>query len=1078
MAAWIFAVYFLTQYDFVYGSNQQLGLAVPGSNPEMFFDADTTRFTRDGKQQHFEGHVVAIGVGTLIASDRLFIDREKNRFEASGHVLVISKEQVFAGERLIYDLATGDFSLSMAWMVVGDSKTSSEVAKQTLGITQSEVQFEVERLLRLSELQTQKELLIEKYQHHMQVGAIDKAALVTEEYAIVLAREELIKNQENPSIAKLSSESRESIKSRRQFWEKSKQALTGVTTSISQIGYFRIEGQEIKRTGENVFQAEEAYLTPCRCETDESPAWSFRAKKIDASIGGYADLYDPVIEIKGIPVFYIPYLKIPIKGKRQSGFLLPNVVYSSRNGTVFTQPLFLAIDNRQDATITTDYFEKRGLRLGVEYRIEQRQYSGWRLKFEAMRDQAWEQTYIDRKRIVQSYQSSLQLAKQAYEKRDQNSAVDWEQKDWQWQPFDPPKTILSSPAWWNKQGLSLCLDEENYEQCKTSRIHDHLSIPSSPWRGQIEWQGQSFLTSRLQFVSEGMLLSDHRYLGDLFVPNSEVVFSQVEPKLYAHSRWQIHLDGKQFYLGAGGQYGDYMLTNERFSGLQQPFSLKLQSSLFPIFPSSWSVSAYGQFDYEGKIIDGGRLPGLDFNLGDKTSWITLGDGLWQSLRLRLVSPIVTDSLITIDHFTDLEMRHIQHELNFANDYLKDDDKQKIIRNSEDPTTIKTWKTGLNFNLPIDGKMLIGKENSPALNKQAASYLEHRMNWGVTLSLRPSVVTRGHYGQIYHSYRYDDKGQLYAGRVPLTYFESDALTGFSNQLIDEKNTMFPHQKIIFTTFHDWFISRNEWQRIPGSISQSKLLTRQEGDSSKYYHEMAKRELATYLDKPVTAWNEMFDESGQWLTSRYNLTESNRTHPVHFDANISFDYRKEKSRNELKKQSNINQDSLPKPWSPLESRISLNLFNFSVGSQSKYDIYLHAITNMSFTMNLPITFGIASGLSYQIDRDIRLNSQGDYDVYETRTREMSLTGSLFSTIQWGALYGVKVDMNNREQLPQRTGKLATTYLSPSDCWGLKFEWQKQYSDLDWHKGSYLFTLIVRFFGYYRDYGNFLGRYNDSF
>src|SRR5690606_11870078 len=132
-----------------------------------------------------------------------------------------------------------------------------------------------------------------------------------------------------------------------------------------------------------------ALFTPCRCEPDESPALAFRADQVDAQVGGYADLHHPVLEIKGIPVLYMPYLKLPLKDRRQSGFLLPTVGYERRSGNTFTQPVYFALGPAADATFTTDVFENRGTRLGLEYRIQQREFSGWDLRVEGIRDRLW-----------------------------------------------------------------------------------------------------------------------------------------------------------------------------------------------------------------------------------------------------------------------------------------------------------------------------------------------------------------------------------------------------------------------------------------------------------------------------------------------------------------------------------------------------------------------------------------------------------------------------------------------------------------------------------------------------------------
>ena len=1052
----------------------------PVQAPQMFFDAHSTKFTRDGSKQLFEGNVVAIGVGTMVGADRLWIDREADRVEAVGHVVVISKSQVFAGDRLDYDLKSGKFSLTNSWMVANDSKVVAEVSQRTLGVTSNELDFEVQRTARLAEIQDQKELLVGRYQSLMLSGAVRDAGSVAEAYAVLLQREDLIRQQENPHLARAPQEVRQAIKARRAFWKKSQQDAAQ-SSSYSRIGYFRIEGESIKRIGENNFRADEAFMTPCKCEAGERPAWAFKARRIEARIGGYADLYDPVIEIKGIPVFYFPFLKVPVKGKRQSGFLPPGLTYSSRNGSVSSIPLFLALSDDSDATVTTDFYEKRGLRLGVEYRHELRRHSGWKVQFEGIRDRLWETTHLTRARFKNQYEAGLSSARSTYtQQNDGNpqsgSASTSEGSDESLESPKTPAETLATPEWWLEQDADLasCVTAEDPEECRQHLIRNRIGPQSLPWRGQVEWQGQSFLAPRLQFVSTGHVLSDHRYLGDLFVPSADETFVQVEPRLFTDAAWQFHLDGRKFYLGLGGKYGDFMLTDRRFSGLQLPLALSLSSHYFRLVPGYWPLVAYSQVEYDMRVIDGSRTPGAPSSLDRAKAYLGLTDGFWQRFRWRTVSPIVTDSVVTVDHFTDLEARYVKHGLRFLDGRFDESPHQRLLEGSEEPSTVRTWRTGFNFNLPLDGRVKLSEHSSPALQRQVARFLEHRMNWGMTLSVRPSVVSRGRYGHTDSQYISSDDGELQSNDIPLIYFDSDILRDFNNQIIDEKNSMVPHQKIIFKTSHDWLLFDTAWNRIAGQVPDSRLPDRKQAGAHRYYHMKARKELETFLDQPVRGVDQIIDGKDTWLVSRYRLTEQNRIRPIHFDATTSFDYIKEKRRKQLKSEG-AKGNRLPKAWAPVESNLSLNLGSWSLGNTSKFDIYVHTFTDMLFSLGPPSIWGLSTGFGYEIKRTISLSDQGDRTVQETRTRQVSVSGTLTPHIKWSTLYGLKT-IESTPGPEQRTGKLSTTYLSPSDCWGLKFEWEKPYSEPDWHRGNFFVGLMVKFFGHYRDYGNFLGRLNN--
>jgi len=59
----------------------------------------------------------------------------------------------------------------------------------------------------------------------------------------------------------------------------------------------------------------------------------------------------------------------PVGSGRETGFLIPAVGNSSDKGIRFSPTFFWAIDENKDATFTADYYSKRGIGEGVEYRF-------------------------------------------------------------------------------------------------------------------------------------------------------------------------------------------------------------------------------------------------------------------------------------------------------------------------------------------------------------------------------------------------------------------------------------------------------------------------------------------------------------------------------------------------------------------------------------------------------------------------------------------------------------------------------------------------------------------------------------
>ncbi|MEW7312270.1 LPS assembly protein LptD [Buttiauxella gaviniae] len=81
-----------------------------------------------------------------------------------------------------------------------------------------------------------------------------------------------------------------------------------------------------------------------------------------------AEIWNARFKLGPVPVFYSPYLQLPIGDKRRSGFLIPNAKYSTNNGLEFTLPYYWNIAPNFDATITPHYMEQRGTQWQNEFR--------------------------------------------------------------------------------------------------------------------------------------------------------------------------------------------------------------------------------------------------------------------------------------------------------------------------------------------------------------------------------------------------------------------------------------------------------------------------------------------------------------------------------------------------------------------------------------------------------------------------------------------------------------------------------------------------------------------------------------
>lgn len=130
-------------------------------------------------------------------------------------------------------------------------------------------------------------------------------------------------------------------------------------------GNFSIAGDKIDKTGDSTYNIKKGEITTC---DPQQPAWKFSANDVDITIEGYAKTKGTKFYILNKPVFYLPIGIFPVKTERQSGFLMPEFVKSSRDGVILKNSFFWAIARDKDATMYLDYIESRGFNFGSEFR--------------------------------------------------------------------------------------------------------------------------------------------------------------------------------------------------------------------------------------------------------------------------------------------------------------------------------------------------------------------------------------------------------------------------------------------------------------------------------------------------------------------------------------------------------------------------------------------------------------------------------------------------------------------------------------------------------------------------------------
>ncbi|MFA0548542.1 LPS assembly protein LptD [Vibrio splendidus] len=122
----------------------------------------------------------------------------------------------------------------------------------------------------------------------------------------------------------------------------------------------------VSKTGKAVYEIEDGSITSCPIGDN---AWRLRASSISVDQDEeQATFYNPRFEIQSVPVFYLPYLTVPVGDTRKTGFLYPTVSYGSSDGFEAEIPVYWNLAPNYDLETTFKYMQERGTQLNSKFR--------------------------------------------------------------------------------------------------------------------------------------------------------------------------------------------------------------------------------------------------------------------------------------------------------------------------------------------------------------------------------------------------------------------------------------------------------------------------------------------------------------------------------------------------------------------------------------------------------------------------------------------------------------------------------------------------------------------------------------
>jgi LPS-assembly protein len=134
---------------------------------------------------------------------------------------------------------------------------------------------------------------------------------------------------------------------------------------------FYVTAREATRLPDGRYEFLDVRTTACEPDCE---SWLFRSRRMTLTPGKSFSASKTIFRFRNVPLFYFPYFSIPTEGRtRSSGFLIPSTGSSTTRGRSFRESFYYAINRSADATITGEYFTKRGPTGAFDFRARPRE---------------------------------------------------------------------------------------------------------------------------------------------------------------------------------------------------------------------------------------------------------------------------------------------------------------------------------------------------------------------------------------------------------------------------------------------------------------------------------------------------------------------------------------------------------------------------------------------------------------------------------------------------------------------------------------------------------------------------------
>lgn len=350
----------------------------------IYYDADDSiKANKETGYIELNNHASFLIGNLYITAKKIIILKNENLITAEGDVKLIFDKEKATASKIVVDANTKQIRMDNAQIFSDPTATDDKVSKEVLGLSKAEIAFDKDRTTRTKEIESQLKILRDDYSNLQNLKSVkhndaeidDKINSLVVHYGQLLARYSRTQYQPNAYLAAIPELERDRFLKRREAVDKFNRENPDITNQIVNFtplpSYISVAASQIIQKDKDTFILNNSIITPCHCSSlGEPPIYGFSSQNAQIDVGNYVTLQGATFDLFTMPLFYMPWFKLSIKNKRETGFLYPSGYTSNNAGSAITVPFFIVLGDHADSTVTYRNFSDRGSQFETEFRTQ------------------------------------------------------------------------------------------------------------------------------------------------------------------------------------------------------------------------------------------------------------------------------------------------------------------------------------------------------------------------------------------------------------------------------------------------------------------------------------------------------------------------------------------------------------------------------------------------------------------------------------------------------------------------------------------------------------------------------------